>query len=88
MQLRINPFNRGNPMSLKDAAIVSGLAALATYFLSFLVNIGYAQVKADLAAFAFESIKCLGSSFFGTLMALLGLEQLIRRAEEKQPSPG
>jgi len=84
MKLNINPFNRGNPMKLKDAAVVSVIAASGTYVLTFLVNTSLGQVLADPAAFAFESVKTWLVSFFGTFGTLTGLETLMKRGE-KQP---
>ena len=81
--MRINPFNRGNPMSLKDAMIISTMTATATYFLAFLVNVSFGQVVAEPWTFAFESFKIWMQAFWGNFIVLFGLEQYLkRRAKE------
>jgi len=82
MKLKINPFNRNNPLSMKDAAIISGISATATYVITFLANTSLGQIQADPLLFAYDSIKTWLTSFFGTFITLAGLEALIKRGQE------
>jgi len=79
MKLKINPFNRGNPMSLRDAAIVSSLVALTTWILTFLANSSASDIRADPWAFVFEALKTYLVTWAGTFITLSGLEQYIKR---------
>lgn len=79
MKLKINPFNTGNPMTLKDAAIVSVIGATAIYFLTFFINVTAGQISADPAAFLVDSVKTWMASFWGNFIALAGLEQYVKR---------
>ena len=83
MKWNINPFDRANPISLKEAVLISALAATATYFLTFFINAQYAVVIADPGLFIFESIKTWMAAFWGTVITLAGLEQYIKRKEEQ-----
>ena len=83
LKWNINPFDRANPISLKEAAALSAMTATATYFLTFLVNLSAAEVMLDLGAFFFESFKTWMAAFWGTLITLAGLEQWIKRGEKK-----
>lgn len=79
MKLKINPFNSGNPMSLRDAAIVSSLVALTTWILTFLANSTAGDIRADPLAFIFEALKTYMVTWAGTFITLSGLEQYIKR---------
>ncbi len=80
--MNINPFNKGNPMTLKDAATVSAIIAAATFFLQFLVGWTYGQICTDVGEFVFQSLRWFGTSFFGSFMALTGLEVYMHRKGE------
>jgi len=82
MDLRINPFNAGNPMTFKDAAVVSAVVAFVTWILTFLANASIGQVRADPAAFCFEAIKTYAVTWAGSFISLSGLEQLVKRREK------
>jgi len=82
MKLRINPFNAGNPMDLKDAAVVSTVVAFVTWILTFLASASVGQVRTDPAAFAFEALKTYAVTWAGTFISLAGLEQLVKREKE------
>jgi len=82
MDLKINPFNKGNPMTLMDAAKVSAISATAIYFLTFFINITAGQISADPVTFLVDSVKTWMASFWGNFIALAGLEQLIKPKEE------
>jgi hypothetical protein len=79
MRININPFNSGNPMTFKDAAIVSTIVAFVTWILTFLANASVGTLREDLAAFAFEAVKTYAVSWAGTFITLAGLEQYIKR---------
>jgi len=83
MDLNINPFEQGNPMTFKDAAIVATIAAFVIWVLNFLANATAGQIRADPAAFCFEAVKTYLIAWAGNFMTLSGLAQLIKRAEEK-----
>lgn len=86
--MNINPFNRANPLSWKDAAIISAISATATYVLTFLVNASYGQVIADPGSFAFDSLKLWLAGYFGNFITLAGLETLIKRSETGEEPSG
>ena len=83
MKLHINPFNTSNPINIKDAVIISTIAASSTYVLTFFANVSLGQITADPALFAFDSVKTWLVSFFGTMVTLAGLDQYVKRTEEK-----
>jgi len=82
MRLNLNPFNEGNPMGFRDAAIVSTVVAFVTWILTFLAAASIGELRADLAAFCFEAIKTYAISWAGTFIALAGLEQYVKRGRE------
>ena len=82
MKININPFNTGNPMTLKDAAIVSTLIALVLWILQFFANAQYVAVVADPGAWIFEALKNYLVNWAGTFITLAGLEQYIKRTSE------
>jgi len=84
MDLRINPFNTGNPMTLKDAAAVATVVAFVTWILNFLASATIGEVRADVAEFVFEAIKCFLVSWAGSFITLAGLEQLIKHTEKSE----
>lgn len=83
VKLRINPFNTGNPLGLRDALIIAVISASATYTISFLANVTYGQVVTAPGEFLFDSIKTWAAAFFGSLITLGGLDQYIKRKEVK-----
>ena len=88
MKLNINPFDAGNPMSAKDAAVIAAVAALAVWILTFLANASYGVVEADPEAFLFEAAKTYLVAWAGNFIALTGLEQLVKKAREESAEPG
>jgi len=82
VKLRVNPFGAGNPMNLKDAAIVSTVVANVTWVLTFVANASIGQVRADVAAFVFEAVKTYVVTWAGTFISLAGLEQYVKRTKE------
>lgn len=84
MTLKINPFNRSNPMTFKDAAIVSTVVAFVIWILNFLASATIGQVRADPAAFLFDALKTYLVSWAGTFIGLAGLDQYIKRQEKKE----
>lgn len=83
MKLRINPFNSSNPMGIKDAVIVSTIAAFAIWILNFLANVTIGQVRADPTAICFDAVKTYLVSWAGIFLTLSGLEQYVKRQEKK-----
>lgn len=86
MKLSFNPFNRGNPMTLKDAAIVATLTALAIWILNFLANATIGMLREDIAAFCFEAVKSYMVNWAGTFITLAGLERFVSKGKEKPKS--
>lgn len=82
LKLNINPFSSGNPMTLKDAVILSVLTATATYFLTFFVNVAYGQVIADPGLFVFDSVKIWMQAFWGNFIILFGIETYMKWRSE------
>jgi len=79
--LKINPFNQGNPMTLKDAAVVATLTALVIWILTFFANATIGAIRADPVAFCFDAIRTYAISWAGTFMTLAGLEQYMKQKE-------
>jgi len=83
MKLNINPFNTGNPMSFKDAAVVSTLSSISITILNQVANATFQTVSASPVEFAFNCLKTFLVAWAGNFITLAGLEQLIKRKEEK-----
>jgi hypothetical protein len=83
VKVNINPFNTGNPMTFKDAAVVATIVAFVIWVLQFFANAQWIIIIADPAAWVFEAVKNYIVSWAGTFAALAGLEQVIKRGEEK-----
>jgi hypothetical protein len=75
-------------MSLRDAAIVSALAATATYCLTFFANLTLDQLMADPLLVVFDSLKTWLATFWGTLITLAGLEKYVHRKEKSKSKDG
>jgi len=75
-------------MTLKDAAVVATLTALAIWILNFLANASIGQLREDLTAFCFEAVKSYLVSWAGTFITLSGLEQFISKTAKKPKSKG
>lgn len=84
MKININPFNHCNPMTLRDAAIVSSLGALATMLLTVLANATYVTVAAAPGEFAFNLVKSFLTSWAGTFIVLAGLEKYVQSKESEK----
>jgi len=69
-------------MSWRDAALVSVVIMLAAYFLQFLVPITYEQIAANPGEFVYNSLRFLGTTFFGSLAALKGLSKFVGAKKE------
>jgi len=81
MDLNINPFSLGNPMTLKDAAIVATVVAFVTWVLSFFANAQWIIITANPAAWCFEALKSYFVYWAGSFVTLAGLEQLVKQKE-------
>ena len=82
LKLKINPFDKGNPMSLKDAAKVATVVAFVIWILSFLANTQWVIILEDPAAWAFEALKTYAVSWAGTFIGLAGLEKIVERGSK------
>jgi len=82
VKININPFNTSNPMSLKDAATVAAIAALAVWILQFFANAQWDIIVCDPARWVFDAIKNYLVTFAGIFVSLAGLEQLVKKAKE------
>jgi len=83
VNLNINPFDSGNPMTFRDAAIVATITAAVIWILTWFANITIGQIRQDLAAVCLDAVKTYAVSWAGTFMTLAGLEQLVKRGEEE-----
>lgn len=81
MKININPFNHGNPMTLRDATIVSSLGAAATMLLTVFSNATYTLVAASPGEFAFNCVKSFLTSWAGMFIVLSGLEKYVQKQE-------
>jgi len=79
MKLNINPFSEGNPMTLRDAAVVSTIVAFVTWILTFLANASVGQLRADPTEFVFDALKEYAIAWAGSFISLAGLEQVVKR---------
>lgn len=70
------------PMSMKDAATVSAILAVAGYFTGFLIGLNYADLTLDPGEFVFNSIRFIGSQFFTYLLVMSGLSRIAKDGEE------
>lgn len=82
VKLNINPFNAGNPMTLKDAAAVALIAAFAVWILQFFANAQWDIIVADAPRWVFEAVRNYLVSFAGIFVSLAGLEQLVKKSKE------
>jgi len=80
--MRINPLNTDNPMSFKDAAKVSALAALAIWILTFLAGATMGQIRADPLAFFFDALRTYLISWAGNFITFSSLKTLLKEEEE------
>ena len=88
MKLNINPFDAGNPMSAKDAAVVAAIAAFVVWILTFLAEASYGVIAADPEAFLFEAVKTYAVAWAGNFIALTGLEAIVKKAAAESAEPG
>jgi len=84
VKLQINPFNRGNPMTLKDAAAVATIAAAAVWVLGFFANATYVVLAQNPGAWVFDAVKSYAVSWAGIFVSLAGLEQIVKHGEEHE----
>jgi len=84
MRLKINPFNRGNPMTIKDAAVVAGVSAFAVWVLQFFANASYLILITDPGAWVFDALKSYAVTWAGIFVSLAGLEQLVKRGAKEE----
>jgi len=82
MKLNINPFNQGNPMTFKDAAVVSTLSSVAITILNVVANATFQTVTGSPGEFTFNCVKTFLVSWAGNFITLAGLEKLVGGKEE------
>jgi len=88
VKVKINPFDSGNPMSVKDAAEVALVGALAIWILTFLVDASIGQLRADPEEFLFEAVKAYVIAWAGNFISLAGLSELVKKATAESVEPG
>ncbi len=81
--MNINPFNGNNPMSLKDAAIISSIAAFTVWILQFVGPLTIGAIRADPIQCLFEAARSYATGWAGIFLTLSGLEKLIQHAEDR-----
>lgn len=72
-------------MNWKDAAKVSIILAIATFFTVFLLPYNFSTIEKNTVEFTFEAIRFLGGAFFTNFIALAGLAQLTKKQDAKKP---
>jgi len=80
--ININPFNKLNPMSIKDAAAIATVGAFITMALTNIANVTLGQVRADVIQVVFDMAKTYiitWASIFGTET---GIATLVKKGEE------
>ena len=87
LKLNINPFDAENPMSWRDAATISLIAAFAVWILTFLVNATMGQIRADPEEFVFEAVKAYAIAWAGNFITLAGLSQLVEKVRAESATP-
>ena len=79
--MRLNPFNKSNPMSWQDAAKVSAIIMLTNFFTVYLVDHGIAALQENPLAWAFNAFVFLGRVFLTTFVSLTGLAYIVSKKE-------
>jgi len=82
-KININPFNTSNPMSLKDAFIVSLIGAIVIWILQFFANAQWEIIIVDIGKWSFDAAKNFLVTWAGLFGTFAGLEQLIKKAKEE-----
>lgn len=82
LKLNINPFNEGNPMTLKDAAVVATVVAFIIWVLGFFANAQYLIIVEAPKQWIFNAFKDYLVNWAGTFVTLAGLEQLVKREKK------
>lgn len=63
------------PMSIRDAALVSLILTASQLFISFLTIFTWEDIAVDPAAFLYKFVVFLGGTFFGFFLVLSGLSR-------------
>ena len=81
-----NPLdhNSENPMNWKDAAVVSLILTLATYFTVFLPTWTILKIELATLEFVYATIQFVGASFFTQFIALAGLHAVTKKPKPEQ----
>ena len=88
MKLNLNPFDAGNPMSFKDAAVVALVIAAVTAALGFFDPWTYDMIVEEPGRFMFELFKDVIKTAAATFISLAGLSQLVEKARAESAEPG
>jgi len=83
VKLNFNPFNAGNPMTFKEACIVSAISATAVMILNTVANATFGQVQAAPLEFLFNCGKTWLVAWAGNFITLTGLEQLVKKVKSE-----
>lgn len=82
--VNINPFNTGNPMDWKDAAITATIVAFVIWIMSFFANAEYILIAEAPSEWAFEAFKSYIVQWAGSFIGLAGLEEVVKRGQTKE----
>ena len=98
MKLHVNPLktrtvlavNEGSgtmkekeePMSIRDAALVSLILTVSQLFISFLTIFTWEDIAVDPAAFFYKFVVFMGGTFFGFFLVLSGLSRFAQRNKD------
>jgi len=88
--MNINPFSKGNPMTMGEAALIAAIAALIIWILGFFANAQWEVITADPEQWLFNAAKDYLVNWAGTFFTLAGLEQIVKQAqktEKKESQP-
>jgi len=82
LKIKINPFDKGNPMTLGDAALLATVIAFVLWVTGFFANAQWEIIQIDVAQWCFDALKNYIVEWASVFFTLAGLEQLIQRGEE------
>jgi len=70
------------PMSIRDAALVSLILTVSQLFVSFLTIFTWEDIAVDPAAFLYKFMVFMGGTFFGFFLILSGLSRFTSRNKD------
>ena len=77
--MRINPFESANPMTWRDAAMVSLVLMVFQFFTVFMPLWGYPAIMSEPPVFVFQALMFIGGSFMTFFVSLAGLAKYMAR---------